>query len=94
MRTSWDGFVARDVVRPRARGGEATLGAAHSDEATLAPVALDDRQRIARAAARAWEAKRLLHALPPISGALKKKLGLTIESEKVDERGRIYRIAG
>jgi hypothetical protein len=44
MRTSWDGFVARDAVRPRARGGEATLGAAH------------------------------------------------IESEKVDERGRIYRI--
>ena len=28
-----------------------------------------------------------------ISGALKKKLGLTIESEKVDGRGRVYRVA-
>jgi hypothetical protein len=29
-----------------------------------------------------------------ISGALKKKLRLTIESQKVDGRGRVYRIAG
>jgi len=29
-----------------------------------------------------------------IAGALKKKLGLTIESEKEGERGRIYRIRG
>ena len=29
-----------------------------------------------------------------IAGALKKKLGLTIESEKVERRGRTYRIAG
>ena len=28
-----------------------------------------------------------------ISGALKKRLGLTITSEKVAERGRVYRIA-
>ena len=28
-----------------------------------------------------------------IAGALKKKLGLKVESEKVDERGRVYRIA-
>ena len=28
-----------------------------------------------------------------IAGALKKKLGLTIESEKIDDRGRVYRIA-
>ena len=28
-----------------------------------------------------------------MSGALKKKLGLTIASEKVEGRGRIYRIA-
>ncbi len=27
-----------------------------------------------------------------ISGALKKKLGLTVTSEKVDGRGRVYRI--
>ena len=65
----------------RARGGEATLGTAHFDKATLAPAALDDRHRIARAAAQAWKAKRLLHALPPISRALKKELGFTIGSE-------------
>lgn len=28
-----------------------------------------------------------------ISGALKKKLGLTVESQKVEGRGRVYRIA-
>ena len=29
-----------------------------------------------------------------ISGALKKKLGLTVESEVVEGRGRVYRIVG
>ena len=29
-----------------------------------------------------------------MAGALKKKLGLTVTSEKVADRGRIYRIAG
>lgn len=29
-----------------------------------------------------------------IAGALKKKLGLDVASEKVDDRGRVYRIAG
>jgi hypothetical protein len=29
-----------------------------------------------------------------MAGALKKKLGLKIESEKTEERGRVYRIAG
>ena len=28
-----------------------------------------------------------------IAGALKKKLGLKVESEKVDDRGRVYRLA-
>ena len=28
-----------------------------------------------------------------IAGALKKKLGLNVESEKVDVRGRVYRVA-
>jgi hypothetical protein len=53
-----------DAAGPSALGGEATLGAAHSHEATFALIALDDRHRIARAAAWAWEAKRMLHALP------------------------------
>jgi hypothetical protein len=29
-----------------------------------------------------------------MSGTLKKKLGLTINSEKDDDRGRVYRITG
>ena len=29
-----------------------------------------------------------------IAGALKKKLGLDVTSEKVEDRGRVYRIAG
>jgi hypothetical protein len=38
-----------------------------------------------------WQAHTVRGA---IAGALKKKLGLKIESEKVDaERGRVYRIA-
>jgi len=28
-----------------------------------------------------------------IAGALKKKLGLNVQSEKVDDRGRVYRLA-
>ena len=37
-----------------------------------------------------WQAHTVRGA---ISGALKKKLGLTIESEKIDGRGRVYRVA-
>jgi hypothetical protein len=36
-----------------------------------------------------WQAHTVRGA---IAGALKKKLGLTINSEKVDGRGRVYRI--
>jgi hypothetical protein len=92
-----DSLVPSDVdaLEPRVRGGEATLGTAHSDQAALARAALDDRQRIACAAAPAWEAERLLHALPPISGALKKKLGLTIASELRQRHRRfVVRVVG
>ena len=41
-------------------------------------------------AATAWRAHTVRGAM---AGALKKKLGLTITSEKVDGRGRTYRIA-
>jgi hypothetical protein len=37
-----------------------------------------------------WQAHSVRGA---ISGALKKKLGLTVTSEKIDGRGRVYRIA-
>ena len=38
-----------------------------------------------------WQAHSVRGA---ISGALKKKLGLAVTSEKVQARGRVYRIAG
>ena len=41
------------------------------------------------AAALSWERHTVRGA---IAGALKKKLGLNVESEKVDERGRVYRL--
>ena len=37
-----------------------------------------------------WQAHTVRGA---IAGALKKKLGLKVESEKVDDRGRVYRLA-
>ena len=36
-----------------------------------------------------WQAHSLRGA---ISGTLKKKLGLTVDSERIDNRGRVYRI--
>ena len=42
------------------------------------------------AAATGWQRHTVRGA---ISGALKKKLGLTVTSEKVENRGRVYRIA-
>lgn len=42
-------------------------------------------------AATGWQAHTVRGA---IAGALKKKLGLTVASEKVEGRGRVYRIAG
>jgi hypothetical protein len=38
-----------------------------------------------------WQAHTVRGA---IAGALKKKLGLDVQSEKVEGRGRVYRIAG
>lgn len=43
------------------------------------------------AAATGWQAHTVRGFF---AGALKKKLGLTVTSEKVEERGRVYRIGG
>ena len=42
-------------------------------------------------AATGWQAHTVRGA---IAGALKKKLGLTVTSDKVEGRGRVYRVAG
>ena len=38
-----------------------------------------------------WQSHTIRGAM---AGALKKKLGLTIESEKVEARGRVYKVKG
>ncbi len=43
------------------------------------------------AEATGWQAHSVRGA---ISGALKNKLGLAVTSERVEDRGRVYRIAG
>ncbi len=42
-------------------------------------------------AATGWQTHSVRGA---ISGALKKKLGLAVTSERVEDRGRVYRITG
>ncbi len=74
--------VAKAASTPRAESKQAKLIAMlnQPDGATIVEIAkaLDWQQHTVRGA---------------IAGALKKKLGLNVESEKVDNRGRVYRIA-
>ena len=73
--------AAAEAKAPRAESKQAQLIAMlrRPEGATIAEVveALQWQSHTARGA---------------ISGALKKKLGLTIESEKINDRGRFYRI--
>ncbi len=59
------------------------------------PIAMLERQEGATiaeiAAATGWQPHTVRGA---IAGALKKKLGLNVVSEKVENRGRVYRIKG
>ncbi len=75
--------AAKATSTPRAESKQSQLIAMlkQPDGATIVEIAkaLDWQQHTVRGA---------------IAGALKKKLGLNIESEKVDDRGRVYRIAG
>ena len=74
--------AATKTATPRAESKQARLIAMlkQPDGATIAEIAkaLDWQPHTVRGA---------------IAGALKKKLGLNVESEKVDDRGRMYRIA-
>ncbi len=73
--------AAEKPKAPRAESKQAQLIAMlkRPDGATIAEVV----------EALQWQAHTARGA---ISGALKKKLGLTIESEKIDLRGRVYRV--
>jgi Protein of unknown function (DUF3489) len=81
--------------QPKLKAG-ATASPAAARACTKQALLLDLLQRkqgatIAEAAkATGWQAHSVRGA---ISGTLKKKLGLTVDSTKVDKRGRVYRIA-
>ena len=74
--------AAKAVSTPRAESKQSQLIAMlrQPDGATIAEIAK----------ALHWELHTVRGAM---SGALKKKLGLNVESEKADDRGRVYRLA-
>ena len=74
--------AAKAASTPRAESKQSQLIAMlrQPDGATIAEIAK----------ALAWQPHTVRGA---IAGALKKKLGLKVESEKVDNRGRVYRLA-
>ena len=74
--------AATKTATPRAESKQSQLIAMlkQPDGATIAEIAK----------ALHWELHTVRGAM---SGALKKKLGLTIDSEKVADRGRVYRLA-
>ena len=74
--------AAKTASSPRAESKQSQLIAMlrQPDGATIAEIAK----------ALHWELHTVRGAM---SGALKKKLGLTIDSEKAADRGRVYRLA-
>jgi hypothetical protein len=81
---------AKNVRATRREGG----GAARADTKQARLIAMLKAPKGATIAeiidATGWQAHTVRGAL---SGALKKKLGLNVTSEKVEGRGRVYRIA-
>lgn len=77
--------------------GSATLAAPAVRPGTKQALLIDLLQRKRGASideiveATGWQAHSVRGA---ISGTLKKKLGLSVSSERLDDRGRVYRIAG
>jgi len=83
---------AKRATKPKAAATTASTPRAESKQAKLIEMlkrpegaTIDEIVK-----ALAWQSHTIRGA---ISGALKKKLGLKVESEKVDDRGRVYRVA-
>ena len=83
----------RKVPRQRTKAANAGGPCAGTKQATL--IDLLKRKTGATIAdlvkATGWQPHSVRGA---ISGTLKKKLGLTVTSERIEKRGRVYRIAG
>ncbi len=92
-RTSKKAARAKGAAKPKAATKQASTPRGESKQSQLiAMLKRPDGATIDEIVkALEWQAHTVRGAM---SGALKKKLGLTIESEKVDDRGRVYRITG
>jgi hypothetical protein len=82
----------RVTAKPKAATKQASTPRGESKQSQLiAMLKQPDGATIAEIVkALAWQSHTVRGA---IAGALKKKLGLKVESEKVDNRGRVYRLA-
>ena len=83
---------AKRATKPKAAATKASTPRAESKQAQLiAILKRPDGATIAEVVeALTWQPHTVRGA---IAGALKKKLGLKVESEKIDGRGRVYRVA-
>ena len=91
-RTSKKAARIKGATKPKAATKTASAPRAETKQSQLiAMLKQPDGATIAEIAkALEWQPHTVRGAL---AGALKKKLGLKVESEKVDDRGRVYRLA-
>jgi predicted ArsR family transcriptional regulator len=91
-RTSKKAAHTKGAAKPKAATKATSTPRAESKQSQLiAMLKLPDGATIVEIAkALDWQPHTVRGA---IAGALKKKLGLNVESEKVDDRGRVYRLA-
>ena len=82
----------KGAAKPKAATTVASTSRAESKQSQLIAMLKqpDGATIVEIAKALHWELHTVRGAM---SGALKKKLGLTIDSEKVADRGRVYRLA-
>jgi len=91
-RTSKKAARTKGAAKPKAATKQASTPRGESKQAQLiAMLKRPDGATIAEVVeALQWQPHTVRGS---IAGALKKKLGLKVESEKVDGRGRVYRVA-
>ena len=91
-RTSKKAARTKGAAKPKAPTKAASTPRAESKQSQLIAMLKqpDGATIVEIAKALGWQPHTVRGA---IAGALKKKLGLNVESEKVDDRGRVYRIA-
>ena len=93
IRTSKKAARTKGAAKPKAATKTASAPRAETKQSQLIAMLRqpDGATIVEIAKALEWQPHTVRGA---IAGALKKKLGLKVESEKVADRGRVYRIAG